>query len=70
VEALGGTDDIAAGLRAYEQQRLPLGQKIVRRARHLGAYMQAHLATDEEREAAMRHHSPEAVMVETASMDF
>lgn len=70
VEALDASGDVMSGLQAYEAVRLPLGQKIVRRARHLGAYMQAHLATDEEREAAMRHHSPKAVMTETASMDF
>lgn len=70
VEALDAADDVAVALLAYEAARLPLGRKIVRRARHLGAYMQAHLATDEEREAAARHHSPQAVMIETASMDF
>lgn len=69
-EALDSSSDVATALAAYEAARLPQGQKIVRRARHLGAYMQAHLATDEERAAALRHHSPKAVMTETASMDF
>lgn len=62
--------DTATALVRYEAERLPAGQRIVRRARHLGAYMQAHLATDEEREAAARHHSPAAVMAETASLRF
>jgi 2-polyprenyl-6-methoxyphenol hydroxylase-like FAD-dependent oxidoreductase len=70
VEALDAHPDVAEALLAFEAVRVPLGRKIVRRARHLGAYMQAHLATEEEREAAARHHSPEAVMIETASMDF
>lgn len=70
VEALDLSADVTAGLLSYEAIRMPAGQKIVRRARHLGAYMQAHLATDEERDAASRHHSPAAVMTETASMDF
>jgi 2-polyprenyl-6-methoxyphenol hydroxylase-like FAD-dependent oxidoreductase len=70
VEALDAAPDVESGLRAFEEVRLPEGRRIVTRARHLGAYMQAHLATEEERAAAARHHSVEAVMVETASMDF
>ena len=68
VTALEGNTPSA--LARYEAERLPAGQRIVRRARHLGAYMQAHLATEEERAAAARHHSPAAVMAETASLRF
>lgn len=69
-DALDAAEDIDAALRRYEAVRLPAGQRIVRRARHLGAYMQAHLATAEERAAAALHHSPAAVMAETGSMAF
>lgn len=59
-------DDVPVALAAFEQERLPYGAAVIRRARHLGAYMQAQLLTDEERAMAERHRSPEAVMAETA----
>lgn len=68
--ALDGVADVAAALRGFETQRLAAGRKIVQRARHLGAYMQAVLKSEEEREAAERHHTPEAVMAETALLNF
>jgi 2-polyprenyl-6-methoxyphenol hydroxylase-like FAD-dependent oxidoreductase len=67
---LDGTTDVAAALLGYEALRLVAGRRIVQRARHLGAYMQAVLKSDEEREAAERHHTPEAVMAETALLNF
>jgi 2-polyprenyl-6-methoxyphenol hydroxylase-like FAD-dependent oxidoreductase len=67
---LAGTADIAEALRRFEAERLPVGHKIIARARHLGAYMQAQRSTPEEREPAERHRSPEAVIVETASVAF
>ena len=42
----------------------------MQRARHLGAYMQAQLRTEEERAAADRHRTPAAVMAETALLNF
>jgi 2-polyprenyl-6-methoxyphenol hydroxylase-like FAD-dependent oxidoreductase len=66
---LAAHETIAEGLAAYEAERVPAGKRIVQRARHLGAYMQAHLATAEERAAAQRHHSPRAVIEETAVAD-
>ncbi len=68
--ALDETEDVARALRAFEVPRLAAGRRIVQRARHLGAYMQAVLKSDEEREAAERHHTPEAVMAETALLNF
>jgi hypothetical protein len=44
-------------------------QKIVERARHLGAYLQA-TQSAEERERSARHGVPEAVLAETAVLDF
>lgn len=58
--------DVPAALAAFERARLPYGAAVIRRARHLGAYMQAQLLTEEERAMAERHRSPEAVMTETA----
>jgi 2-polyprenyl-6-methoxyphenol hydroxylase-like FAD-dependent oxidoreductase len=58
--------DLPAALAHFESTRLPFGTAVVRRARHLGAYMQAQIATAEERAMAERHRSPEAVMAETA----
>ena len=68
--ALAQERDVEAALRRYEAERRPAGQRIVRRGRHLGAYLQAQLRSDEEREAAARHHTPDAVMAETALLDF
>jgi 2-polyprenyl-6-methoxyphenol hydroxylase-like FAD-dependent oxidoreductase len=68
--ALDETPDIAEALRRFDSERLPVGRKIIRRARHLGSYIQAKRATTEERAAAERHRSVEAVMAETASVAF
>ena len=43
--------------------------KIIERARHLGAYLQA-TQTAEERARSARHSIPEAVLAETAMLDF
>jgi len=58
--------DLPTALAEFESIRLPVGAAVVRRARDLGAYMQAQIATAEERAMAERHRSPEAVMAETA----
>jgi len=59
--------DIPAALAAFEAERLRVGAAVVRRARHLGAYMQAQILTAEERDMAERHRSANAVMAETAT---
>jgi 2-polyprenyl-6-methoxyphenol hydroxylase-like FAD-dependent oxidoreductase len=69
-DALASESTVESGLRRFEQERLPVGRKIVTRARELGAYMQAQLRTPEERQLAERHRSPEAVMREIAVLDF
>ena len=46
-----------------------LGKKIIERARHLGAYLQA-TQSAEERARSARHSIPEAVLAETAMLDF
>lgn len=66
--ALGGAE-VEAGLRRFEAQRLPIGVRIIERARHLGAYLQA-TQTAEERARSRRHGIPQAVLEETAVLDF
>ena len=67
-QALDG-DDVEAALRRFEARRLPDNRKIIERARHLGAYLQA-TQTTEERVRSQRHSIPEAVLAETAVLDF
>jgi 2-polyprenyl-6-methoxyphenol hydroxylase-like FAD-dependent oxidoreductase len=70
VQALGEGDDIAVALARFDATRVPAGKRIIARARHLGAYVQADLKTEEERRYAAQHQEPEAVLTETARLDF
>ncbi|MBM7323500.1 FAD binding domain-containing protein [Agrobacterium sp. S2] len=65
-EELGRTEHVAEALSKFEANRLAYGAAVIRRARHLGAYMQAQILTEEEREMAERHRHPDAIMSETA----
>jgi 2-polyprenyl-6-methoxyphenol hydroxylase-like FAD-dependent oxidoreductase len=67
--ALTAEPDVAAALRRFETARLPENRRIIERARHLGAYLQA-TQTTEERERAGRHSTDSAVIEETAVLDF
>jgi len=59
------------GLAAFEAQRMRIGAAIVARGRYLGAYMEAQLKSEEERERAQQRRIPEDVMMETAApMDY
>ncbi|MCC6776945.1 MAG: FAD-dependent monooxygenase [Hyphomicrobiales bacterium] len=69
VEALAVADDVPSALLLFEAKRLPVGQRIIARARHLGAYLQA-TQTAEERARSQRHGIPAAVLAETAVIDF
>ena len=44
-DALAGHDDVETALRQFEEARLGVGEKIIARARRLGAYVQADLKT-------------------------
>jgi 2-polyprenyl-6-methoxyphenol hydroxylase-like FAD-dependent oxidoreductase len=68
-EALDSSNDVESALRRFEAERLPVGKKIIERARHLGAYLQA-TQSAEERARSARHSIPEAVLAETAMLDF
>ena len=61
--------DVKEGLRRYERERLPQGDRIIERARHLGAYLQA-TQNNVARARSARHSIPEAVLAETALLDF
>jgi 2-polyprenyl-6-methoxyphenol hydroxylase-like FAD-dependent oxidoreductase len=69
-QALDASTDVEAALSFYEEKRIGVGRRIIERARHLGAYLQAELRTLEERGFAARHRTVEAVMAETAMVDF
>ena len=62
-------NDIEPALIAFEAERLPVGRRIIERARHLGAYLQA-TQTAEERAHAGRYSTAQAVITETALVDF
>jgi 2-polyprenyl-6-methoxyphenol hydroxylase-like FAD-dependent oxidoreductase len=66
VEALERHASVEEALADYSEQRCHFGASIVQHARHLGAYMQAQLKSEEEREMAELYRTPEAVMRETA----
>jgi 2-polyprenyl-6-methoxyphenol hydroxylase-like FAD-dependent oxidoreductase len=68
--ALDRHDSIPSALQEYERERWPVGRRILDRARHLGAYMQARKTTQAEIEFAATFRRPEAVIRETASLDF
>jgi 2-polyprenyl-6-methoxyphenol hydroxylase-like FAD-dependent oxidoreductase len=62
-------DDVVGALRQFEAARLPENRKIIERARHLGSYLQA-TQSAEEQERSVRHSIPQAVLAETALLDF
>jgi 2-polyprenyl-6-methoxyphenol hydroxylase-like FAD-dependent oxidoreductase len=68
--ALATMPTIEEALRAYETKRVPFCSNVVAHARRLGSYLQAQLKSAEERQAAEQHFSPEAVLRETATLDF
>ncbi|MBN3786419.1 FAD binding domain-containing protein [Burkholderia sp. Ac-20353] len=65
-ESLAASNDIHEALADYERKRLQFGGAIVEHARHLGAYMQAQMKSQLERDMAEKYRTPEAVMRETA----
>jgi 2-polyprenyl-6-methoxyphenol hydroxylase-like FAD-dependent oxidoreductase len=67
-EALANSE-VEPALKQFEAQRLPVGRRIIERARHLGAYLQA-TRTQEEQTRSDRHSNAEAVIRETAVLDF
>jgi 2-polyprenyl-6-methoxyphenol hydroxylase-like FAD-dependent oxidoreductase len=67
--ALQAEGDVARALKRFEAARLPENYRIIERARHLGAYLQA-TQTQEEKTRAGKHSTDSAVIAETATLDF
>jgi 2-polyprenyl-6-methoxyphenol hydroxylase-like FAD-dependent oxidoreductase len=70
VSSIEECGDVARGLARFEALRIGIGRRVIERARHLGAYLQSRARTAEERLRAEKHRAPEAVMAETAVLDF
>jgi 2-polyprenyl-6-methoxyphenol hydroxylase-like FAD-dependent oxidoreductase len=68
-ETLRAETDVATALKRFEAARLSENHRIIERARHLGAYLQATRTVAEE-ERAGRHSTDAAVLSETATLDF
>jgi 2-polyprenyl-6-methoxyphenol hydroxylase-like FAD-dependent oxidoreductase len=68
-EALLKEPRVDAALKRFEEARLPQNHRIIERARHLGAYLQAS-RTQEEQARAGQHSTDAAVIAETAVLDF
>ncbi|MGO4325969.1 FAD binding domain-containing protein [Cupriavidus sp. 2TAF22] len=66
IKALKSHDSVPSALETYSAERVQVGMAIVQHARHLGAYMQAQLKDETDRQMAERYRTPEAVMRETA----
>jgi 2-polyprenyl-6-methoxyphenol hydroxylase-like FAD-dependent oxidoreductase len=69
VAALQAEADVPSALKRYEAARLRENYRIIERARHLGAYLQA-TQTQEEKARAGLHSTDSAVIAETATLDF
>jgi 2-polyprenyl-6-methoxyphenol hydroxylase-like FAD-dependent oxidoreductase len=69
VGALQKEPDVESALRRFETARLRENCRIIERARHLGAFLQA-TKTQEEKARAGRHSTDGAVITETATLDF
>jgi 2-polyprenyl-6-methoxyphenol hydroxylase-like FAD-dependent oxidoreductase len=68
--ALVQAGSVEVALRAMEATQAPFGRRIIARARELGACLQPHHATEQERANAERFRSPEATLAETATLEF
>jgi 2-polyprenyl-6-methoxyphenol hydroxylase-like FAD-dependent oxidoreductase len=68
-EALGAEPDVARALKRFEAGRLRENYRIIERARHLGAFLQASRTREEQARAGL-HSTDGAVIAETAVLDF
>jgi len=68
-EALQKETEVETALKRFEAVRLAQNYRIIERARHLGAYLQAS-RTQEEQARAGKHSTDAAVIAETAVLDF
>jgi 2-polyprenyl-6-methoxyphenol hydroxylase-like FAD-dependent oxidoreductase len=68
-DALDQEGDVETALKRFEAARLKENHRIIEWARHLGAYLQA-TQTREEQARAGQHSTDDAVIKETAVLDF
>ena len=68
-QALQAESGVENALKRFEAARLRENFSIIERARHLGAYLQA-TRTREEQARSERHSNAQAVITETAVLDF
>jgi 2-polyprenyl-6-methoxyphenol hydroxylase-like FAD-dependent oxidoreductase len=68
--ALGDGNDIDAGLRRFEGERVPIGRRIVDFGRYLGRCLRDEFDNESERQAAAHHRSPLGMIEETARLAF
>jgi 2-polyprenyl-6-methoxyphenol hydroxylase-like FAD-dependent oxidoreductase len=68
-QSLKAEADVPAALKRFEAARLSENRRIIEWARHLGAYLQAS-RTEAEQARAGRHSTDDAVIKETATLDF
>jgi 2-polyprenyl-6-methoxyphenol hydroxylase-like FAD-dependent oxidoreductase len=61
-EALASHDDVDAGLAAYNRQRQPIGERVVRHGRKLGTHLGVNLASEEDRAMHALLQGPRALM--------
>jgi 2-polyprenyl-6-methoxyphenol hydroxylase-like FAD-dependent oxidoreductase len=66
VRVLAEESTLPRALAVYEVERLAFGTLVLEHARHLGAYMQAQVRTDEERAMAERYRDVDRILRETA----
>jgi 2-polyprenyl-6-methoxyphenol hydroxylase-like FAD-dependent oxidoreductase len=69
-ESIEQCGDVERGLARFEALRIGVGQRVIERARHLGAYLQSRARNADERLRAEQHRAPAAVLAETAVLDF
>lgn len=67
---VGAADDIVTGLKTYEAERHQFGLRLLRHVRRLGSYIRREFDNPAQRAKAMTFAEPQAVMAETATLDF
>jgi len=67
-DALDNYNDIPTALTRFNTSRYSINSNWVNRSRELGAYLQAQLMSEEEKEHAQEHRTTDAVMRETANL--
>jgi len=69
-EELSKHDDVPAALLSFNAKRHAVNHAWVNRSRELGAYLQAQLMSEAERQHAQKHRTIDAVMRETATLEY